>query len=461
MARIALIGDNSKEYVKNLLDIWCEGDSAVLIDWKIPERTAYEMMKDAGVFKCRIDKELFDKWNSTSFDDIAFFTYEKAGNPTDFLPDNLYDNFPENYENKEAAIFYSSGTTGKSKGIILTHYAINTNADAIINYMNPGPSDCLYIVKNMAHSSTIVGELLVALKTKTKLVISPTFVLPRYILGNIKKYNISIICINPTLLRIYSQEFLHKNIELPFLRTIYVSGSILDKGVYNLAHEAFGNAEILNMYGLSEAGPRVSVQSEGTKNTVGKALAGVRLKIIKEDGNLARQGETGTIFVKTPSLFSGYVLSTNEKQISNDGWLNTGDVGYFDADSDLVILGRSDDCFMYRSHKICPEEIENILCSYGVFSECLICGNDLSIKCYYTTPQSKVVSEADWTKERKEDFTKFISYVKSLPDIEAHKENYNESELVRDYKPEQVLRAAYTINRDLLENISGFEKAIN
>lgn len=73
----------------------------------------------------------------------------------------------------------------------------------------------------------------------------------------------------------------------------------------------------------------------------------------------------------------------------------------------------------------------------------------------------KVVSEADWTKERKEDFTKFISYVKSLPDIEAHKENYNESELVRDYKPEQVLRAAYTINRDLLENISGFEKAIN
>lgn len=73
----------------------------------------------------------------------------------------------------------------------------------------------------------------------------------------------------------------------------------------------------------------------------------------------------------------------------------------------------------------------------------------------------KVVSEADWTKERKEDFTKFISYVKSLPDIEAHKENYNESELIRDYKPERVLRSAYTINRDLLENISGFEKAIN
>lgn len=72
-----------------------------------------------------------------------------------------------------------------------------------------------------------------------------------------------------------------------------------------------------------------------------------------------------------------------------------------------------------------------------------------------------VVSEAEWTKERKEDFTKFISCLKLLPDVEAHKEKYNESALVRDYYPEQVLQSAYTMNRDLLENISGFEKAIN
>lgn len=73
----------------------------------------------------------------------------------------------------------------------------------------------------------------------------------------------------------------------------------------------------------------------------------------------------------------------------------------------------------------------------------------------------KVVFETDWTQERKEGFTKFISCLKLLPDIEAHKEKYNESVLVRDYKPEEVLQSAYTMNRDLLENISGFEKAIN
>lgn len=73
----------------------------------------------------------------------------------------------------------------------------------------------------------------------------------------------------------------------------------------------------------------------------------------------------------------------------------------------------------------------------------------------------QVVSEADWIKKRKEDFTKFISYLKLLPDVEVHKEKYNKSVLVRDYEPEQVLKSAYIMNRDLLEDISGFEKAIN
>lgn len=97
--------------------------------------------------------------------------------------------------------------------------------------------------------------------------------------------------------------------------------------------------------------------------------------------------------------------------------------------------------------------------------------NDLSIT-YYIKDKDEVdapvsdgklhvVSEADWIKERKEDFTKFISYLKLLPDVETHKEKYGVTALVHNYKPEQVLQSAYTMNRDLLENISGFEKAIN
>lgn len=87
--------------------------------------------------------------------------------------------------------------------------------------------------------------------------------------------------------------------------------------------------------------------------------------------------------------------------------------------------------------------------------------NENEVDAPVTDGKFVVVSEADWTERRKEDFTRFISCLKLLPDIEAHEEKFSVSVLVHNYEPEKVLQSAYTINRDLLENISGFEKAIN
>ena len=90
------------------------------------------------------------------------------------LPKYISCKFQENYSKNEAIIIYSSGTTGKVKGIILSHFDINTNADAIIDYMKPTTAHCIYIAKTLSHSSTLTGELLVALKTKMNIVIAPT-----------------------------------------------------------------------------------------------------------------------------------------------------------------------------------------------------------------------------------------------------------------------------------------------
>lgn len=88
---------------------------------------------------------------------------------------------------------------------MLTHYAINTNADAIIDYIKPDKTDCFYIVKTICQASSIVGELLVALK-KTLIVIAPIIVPSRYTLLNIFKYKVTIMCINPMLLQMYIYE---------------------------------------------------------------------------------------------------------------------------------------------------------------------------------------------------------------------------------------------------------------
>ena len=147
----------------------------------------------------------------------------------------IYEKFNANYSGSEAVIIYSSGTTGKSKGVILSHFAINTNADAIIEYMNLSISDCIYTIRSLSHSSTLTGELLVALKTHTKLLATSSAVPPRYIFDTITRNNVTILCLNPTLLSFLCDELSKKAYCISSLRAIYCSGAIMNGHIYNKA----------------------------------------------------------------------------------------------------------------------------------------------------------------------------------------------------------------------------------
>lgn len=374
MGRVALIGENSTKYVEILLDIWNGGNCAVLINWKTPYDVVCEMITDAAVTKCYIDSKISSKWKKF-FNDIECVEYSSDSEKAQLLPQRIYDKFEPNYSLEEALVIYSSGTTGKSKGIILSHYAINVNADAIIEYMNLSNDDRLYISKDFSHSSTMTGELLVALKTRVALVIAPTIVPPRYVFEKIEKFKISIICINPTLLTLYVEEQLSKRHSIDSLKKIYVSGSTLSNSLYWKAHSCFNRIKLYNAYGLSEAGPRVSVQRENCckNNSVGKPIDGVDVKIIDELGHTVLNESIGVIHVKTKSMFSGYIVGEAKNKSLYENWLNTGDVGYFDRDGELHVLNRIDDMIVINSQKIYPSEIEEkISLLFSTVLECAV-----------------------------------------------------------------------------------------
>lgn len=281
---------------------------------------------------------------------------------------------------------------GESKGVVLSHYSIQTNADFIYDYMRPTDKDHMMIIKTLVHSSTLMGELLVALKYNIPMYISPSCLLPGGTLNWISQLGISILCLNPSLLVLLSRIAATRNLDLEKLKEIYTSGSIAAESVLKTAEECFPTAQILNVYGLTEAGPRVTAQRKDTPpklGSVGKPIGSVKISIRGLGNEEVQTGQTGVIFVHTPCRFTAYL--TDESQgVDDNGWLNTGDCGYIDSDGDLYITGRTDAMICIGSHNVYSEQVENVITSHEHVDNCLVTSrNDILhgnvIVCKYTS----------------------------------------------------------------------------
>lgn len=369
--RIGLIGDNSLEFVELLLKIWSDSNCAVIIDWRMPACRINELLLEAEVECCFIDEIYFneDIYNESS---IQYIPYKKNSDVVVKLSERIVQQYSAEYSDKEALILYSSGTTGKNKGIILTYAAININADAICNYMSLSSVDSIYIAKTLSHSSTIVGELLVGLKSDCSIYVSSTIVPPKFALDNINDFGITTVCVNPALLLLYTKSEKFKSHPFSKLKAIYTSGSILRENHLQLVRSSIKDVKILNVYGLTEAGPRVTAQTLTDVNidgSVGKPIKGVEVKIVKQSD--IQNSDYGVIHVKTPSAFNGYVSGVGQN-VDKDGWINTGDMGYLDENNNLFIVGRYDNMMLIGSHNVYPESIESILNQSDLVNDCIV-----------------------------------------------------------------------------------------
>lgn len=382
--RIGVIGDNSIEMIEKVIDIWNCGECVILIDWRIPYKTIVEMLEEVNAEKCYIDEKYLkgtnQKIGNKKFEVI---TYLSSDNRIKKMPKELYDKFKGNYSKTEALILFSSGTTGKAKGIILSHYAINKNADEVFGYMRLDSSDSIYIQKTLCHSSTFVCELLVALKHKIKLFISSTVITPNIILKNIMSNKITVTCLNPTILRLLTIAAEKGQYVFDTLKVIYCSGAVLDINIYERAKKVFKNVSIFNVYGLTEAGPRVAAQIPNcydSQGSVGKVLNCVTIKIVDNQGREKGVNEQGIINIKTDCAFIGYANCVDKRLA--DEWINTKDIGYLNDNNELYVLGRSDNMINIDSHNIFAEEVEQRILDLKNVENCLVYGEKNEKSCY-------------------------------------------------------------------------------
>ncbi len=369
--KIGIVMENSAEYVKCLLAIWREGNCAVLLDWRLPAEQILQMLDRSGAEECYLDKSLQKKFPKETA--VSLHWVDISSFHTMRLPASLYQGFSFEKSEEDAVILFSSGTTGKAKGIVLSYRALFYNSTAVADYLQVTPGDCFYISKALSHSSTLVGELLVALRFGAGIVLAPTRVPPRVALRCICEEQATLLCVNPVLLQLFLKTQRRLKLNLP-LRAIYTSGAVAGKQLMLDAREVFFPIPVLNVYGLSEAGPRVSAQRPAmadTPGSVGVPVEGVQIQIREEQGSLCRPNSQGTIFVRSPSAMTRYLNGPSPFQ---GEWLNTGDLGYLSEAGELFVVGRADDRIVQEAHNLEPNGIEEVLRSCSGVEDCMVFG---------------------------------------------------------------------------------------
>ena len=290
----------------------------------------------------------------------AFITDEDGR----FCIQRICDSTYEEPEHHPALIMCTSGTTGKPKGAMLSEENILTNVIDITEYFAIDKSDTILIARPLYHCAVLTGEFLTSLMKGTRIVFYSGEFHPLKMLEMIKEEEITVFGGTPTLLGMMAR--LKHNTEIHTLKHICVSGECMDKEKGLAIAEAFPGSSIYHVYGLTEAGPRVSFlppdMFKEYPDCVGIPLRSVSVKIIKENGEPALEGEEGVLWVKGKNIMLGYYQeSAKTAQIIKDGWLCTNDVVVMNGAGLLKIKGRKDDMIIKSGMNIYPVEIESAL----------------------------------------------------------------------------------------------------
>ena len=379
--KVAVICENSAQFMIGIFGSLSADASVVLLDPQLPSSAVEEMLHGTDVHTVCTYGSRSSKMAeiiSSGQKDAFCFLHEEKGDweqADDFFQES--DEMCRN-TNETAFIMFSSGTSGKANGVMLSHTGILNNANAIIEYMNPTVSDSFYIAKTMVHISSLTGELIVALMCGSKVIAKNPVVSPQTTLRRIELLKPTILIANPTLFNLLADSDRGKY-DLSSVRFLYTCGAPAGAEVLKRIAKAFRNAKVMNLYGLTEAGPRVTAQRDTDDLTkygsTGRPIQGVEVRICDEAGKEVAQGNTGEIYVKSNSLMQGYYNnSALTAERFSDGWLKTGDIGYVDKDNEVFVLGRKDDIINRAGHNIDPRRIEQVVCKVPGIKDCLAFG---------------------------------------------------------------------------------------
>lgn len=305
-----------------------------------------------------------------------------------------------------AAILYTSGTTGKPKGAMLTHNNLISDLVSLVRSTVITPYDNFLCVLPMFHSFAWTVCVLLPLYRGSTTVVLETFH-PHETLEAIINERITFLLAVPPMYGI----FLRKA-KLGQFKDVYVAvsgGAPLPKEIYYAFTKKFP-VHFVEGYGLTEAGPVVSINPvEGVKKpgSIGKAIPDIEVIVGDEQGQELPRGEIGEILVKGNNVMQGYYKDEQATaEVFVDGWLRTGDMAFMDEDDYVFIVDRKKDIIIVSGFNVYPHEIEDLLYTHPKVEEAAVIGSPDDIR--GEVPKAFIVPKEGEKMDKKEvlDFLK-------------------------------------------------------
>jgi long-chain acyl-CoA synthetase len=290
----------------------------------------------------------------------------------------------ESEEDDDAIIIYTGGTTGRPKGVRLSHRNIVTNALQLGWAVKPRADDVYLHVAPMFHSAEFLANPFILAGAAQ--VYLPRFT-ARNVLQTIQDHGVTSTLLTPTMIIMMLQEPEFDNFKISSLRQILYGSAPMAAQWIRRAMERFTGVEFMQSYGLTETAPILTTLSMDEHqqaiatgdlsllHSVGRQLPGVDLRIIDNNGNEVPHDTAGEVVVKAPNVARGYLNRPDATaEAFREGWFFTGDIGRLDERGFLYLLDRKKDLIITGSELVFSLEVESVLYQHPKVHECAVVG---------------------------------------------------------------------------------------
>ena len=275
-------------------------------------------------------------------------------------------------------LLYTSGTTGTPKGVMITHRGVIQSANTLASELHCTDQDVLLIAAPLFHIFGMVCNLFTAMSVGARMVIKEKFH-PREMLELIEQERVTIHQGVPTMFlkELEVEDF--EQFDISTLRAGMVGSSPIPPNKVKEVRDRLG-MNLCQSFGITETCTVTMTPSDDDEqkiiSTLGKAIPGVKLKIVDDNRNELSAGQTGEIAIHSFGTMKGYFKMPEEtaRVIDEEGWFYTGDLGTLDAEGYLSFVGRAKEMIIRGGYNIYPQEIEAVLTKHPAVSSSAVIG---------------------------------------------------------------------------------------